>query len=81
MNENENMVNEAVVEEEEFENNEGGIGTGLAILIGSGLTVAAIVAGKKLKGLYDNYKAKKASKENDSDDEIVDVIKLEDESK
>lgn len=81
MNENENMVNEAVVEEEEFENNEGGIGTGLAMLIGSGLTVAAIVAGKKLKGLYDDYKAKKASKENDSDDEIVDVIKLEDESK
>lgn len=81
MNENENMVNEAVVEEEEFENNKGGIGTGLAMLIGSGLTVAAIVAGKKLKGLYDDYKAKKASKENDSDDEIVDVIKLEDESK
>lgn len=81
MNENENMVNEAVVEEEEFENNEGGIGTGLAMLIGSGLTVAAIVAGKKLKGLYDDYKAKKASKKNDSDDEIVDVIKLEDESK
>ena len=81
MNENENMVNEAVVEEEEFENNEGGVGTGLAMLIGSGLTVAAIVAGKKLKGLYDDYKAKKASKKNDSDDEIVDVIKLEDESK
>ena len=81
MNENENMVNEAVVEEEEFENNEGGIGTGLAMLIGSGLTVAAIVAGKKLKGVYDDYKAKKASKKNDSDDEIVDVIKLEDESK
>lgn len=36
-----------------------GIGTGWAMLIGSGLTLAAIAAGKKAKKAWLNYKAKK----------------------
>lgn len=42
------------------ENYEGyGIGTGLAMLIGSGLTLAAIAGGMKLKKAWKVYKSKK----------------------
>lgn len=36
-----------------------GIGTGWAMLIGSGLTLAAIAAGKKAKKMWMDHKAKK----------------------
>lgn len=36
-----------------------GIGTGWAMLIGSGLTLAAIAAGKKAKKMWQDHKTKK----------------------
>lgn len=66
--------------EEVMDTNErSGMGTGLAIIIGSGLTLAAIAGGKKLKTLWDKHKSKKEQAEviivdptekevNDSDD-------------
>lgn len=67
--------------EEIMESNErSGMGTGLAMFIGSGLTLAAIAGGKKLKKLWDKHKTKKEQSEeiiidstkdetDDSDDE------------
>lgn len=53
---------------EEIETNEdSGMGTGLAMLIGSGLTLAAIVGGKKLKKAWDKRKAKKEKEVVDSE--------------
>ena len=50
--------------EEIMETNErSGMGTGLAMIIGSGLTLAAIAGGKKLKKLWDKRKTKKEQSE------------------
>lgn len=77
MNENENtVVTEMVNNEPEMTNESSGIGTGLAMLIGSGLTIAAVAVGKKLKKVYDNRKANKRAKK---DIEGTDVIELTDE--
>lgn len=54
-----------------------GIGTGLAMLIGSGLTVAAIVAGKKLMKVWKDRKAKKEQKYDEFDE--FDVAEVDDE--
>ena len=40
-------------------NESSGMGTGLAIILGSGLTLAAIAGGKKLKKIWDKYRSKK----------------------
>ena len=47
--------NEEIMESDE----RSGMGTGLAMIIGSGLTLAAIAGGKKLKKLWDKHKTKK----------------------
>lgn len=62
MNENEIMVNEEVMEEPEVIEESSGMSTGLAVLIGSGLTLAAIAAVKKGKKVWDKIKAKKEAK-------------------
>lgn len=60
-------VNEEFEDTEEIEETteRSGIGTGWAMLIGSGLTLAAIAAGKKAKKVWQNYKAKKEQPEED----------------
>lgn len=72
------MVNEEIEDTEEIEEipERSGIGTGWAMLIGSGLTLAAIAAGKKAKKAWLNYKAKK---ERPAEDAIVEVVPEEDE--
>ena len=59
-------------EDEEIEETEesSGIGTGLAMLIGSGLTLAGIAIGKKVKKVWAKRKAEKGI----VDVEIVDVV-------
>lgn len=54
-------VNEEIEGTEEIEEipESSGIGTGWAMLIGSGLTLAAIAAGKKAKKLWQACKARK----------------------
>lgn len=74
MNENlENMELTPYEEENEgiMETNErSGMGTGLAMILGSGLTLAAIAGGKKLKKLWQKRKTKK----DKSDVIIVDPV-------
>lgn len=74
MNENlENMELTPYEEENEeiMETNErSGMGTGLAMILGSGLTLAAIAGGKKLKKLWQERKTKKGQ----SDVSIVDSV-------
>lgn len=69
--ENEIMNYEEEVMEPEIETEEkSGIGTGAAMLIGAGLTLAAGAIVKFGKKLVEKCKAKKLEKENeDSDDE------------
>lgn len=63
MNENLETTEITPYEEENEEimkpNGHSGMGTGLAMIIGSGLTLAAIAGGKKLKELWDKRKTKK----------------------
>lgn len=76
MNENEIMeMNEVeVTEEPEVVEEHTGIGTGLAMLIGSGLTLAAIAAVKKGKKVWERYKAKKEVAEVTGDEaETIDI--------
>lgn len=67
------MVNDEDIEEtgDEIEEipEKSGIGTGWAMLIGSGFTLAAIAAGKKAKKMWQAHKAKKELKEVDDIDE------------
>ncbi|MDD3204206.1 MAG: hypothetical protein PHS74_00500 [Lachnospiraceae bacterium] len=75
MEENENMETEVMIEESEGTEKSSGMGTGLAMLIGSGLTLAAIAGGKKLKKVWDNRKIKKEKQavvEDEFDDDFVD---------
>lgn len=73
---NENLENmELTPYEEEHEeimetNERSGMGTGLAMILGSGLTLAAIAGGKKLKKLWQERKTKKGQ----SDVIIVDSV-------
>ena len=67
MNETENAVMEEVVDETEKVTEDSGIGTGLAMLIGSGITLAAMAGVKGLRKLLDRYRAKK---------EKADIIKV-----
>lgn len=67
MNENMETMELTPYEEENEEimetNERSGMGTGLAMIIGSGLTLAAIAGGKKLKKLWDKHKTKKEQSE------------------
>ena len=75
MEENENMETEVMIEESEGTEKSSGMRTGLAMLIGSGLTLAAIAGGKKLKKVWDNRKIKKEKQavvEDEFDDDFVD---------
>lgn len=75
------MVNfEETEENEEIEETpeRSGIGTGWAMLIGSGLTLAAIAVGKKAKKVWRNYKAKKEQSVEDS--VVIEVVPEEDEN-
>lgn len=78
----EEMRNEVMTTEEAIEGTEGatessGLGTGLAMLIGCGLTLAAIAGGKKLKKVWTNHKAKKGQMEvintEDIDEDAVEA--------
>lgn len=63
MNENLETMELTPYEEENKEimesNERSGMGMGLAMIIGSGLTLAAIAGGKKLKKLWDKHKTTK----------------------
>ena len=50
----------------EVEVEESGMGTGLAMLIGSGLTLAVLAGVRKGKELWSKHKAKKAAIEDDA---------------
>lgn len=69
--ENENMNYEEVMETEEETVAEGNttIGTGLAVLIGTGLGLALAAGVKKVKKVIANHKAKKAAKAEESEEE------------
>ena len=64
MEENE-IMNDEVEETEEIEDTEEktGMGFGAGVTFGAILTVAGIAAGKKVKSVWQNHKAKKALKE------------------
>lgn len=66
---------EVVEEPEEVTDGRSGMPTGLAMLIGSGLTLAIVAGVKKAKKVFDKHKAKKEQPvmvvPND-EDEIVD---------
>lgn len=88
MNENLETMELTPYEEENEEimesNERSGMGTGLAMIIGSGLTLAAIAGGKKLKKLWDKHKTKKEQSEAiiiDSTEEAADDSENEEESK
>lgn len=66
MNYEENEI--AEVENDEVETNESGMSTGVAMLIGAGLTIATGGLIKLGKKLYTAYKAKKESKKTEDDD-------------
>lgn len=82
MNENEKnevmMVEQETTQEPETyyeEEERSGMSTGVAMLIGSGLTLAAIAVGKKLKKVYNNIKAAKAMKQSEAvEGEVVEEI-------
>ena len=88
MNENLETMELTPYEEENEEimesNERSGMGTGLAMIIGSGLTLAAIAGGKKLKKLWDKHKTKKEQSEViiiDSTEEVADDSENEEEFK
>lgn len=88
MNENLETMELTPYEEENEEimesNERSGMGTGLAMIIGSGFTLAAIAGGKKLKKLWDKHKTKKEQSEViiiDSTEEAADDSENEEESK
>lgn len=52
-------IEENDYEEAEMTNERSGIGTGTAVLIGAGITAAAIAVGKAVRKAWKNHKAKK----------------------
>lgn len=70
------IMNEEIMETEvdtcDVDETESGISTGLAMLIGAGLTAASVAAVKLGKKVFASIKAKKARKETDEED-FVDV--------
>lgn len=85
MNENEiRTVDNEEIEDGIVVEEESGIGTGLAMLIGSGLTLAGIAGFKGVKKLLAKRKAKKIHKIDDDgdvidvDDEDIDIVDVDD---
>ena len=76
MEENREMTTELVESEESGRT---GLGTGLAMLIGSGLTLAAVAGVRKARKVWKNHKAKKA--EDFDEEDVVDVEYEEEEKK
>lgn len=80
-----NYEEEVMIPEEEtfeMEAENSGMATGMAMLIGAGLTIAATAAVKLGKKAYAAYKAKKELRQPDEDDavevtdeDIMDVVK------
>ena len=66
MNYEENEI--AEVENDEAETKESGMSTGVAMLIGAGLTIATGGLSRLGKKLYTAYKAKKESKKAEEED-------------
>ena len=70
------IMNEEIMETEvdtcDVDSTESGISTGLAMLIGTGLTAASVAAVKLGKKVFASIKAKKARKKTDEED-FVDV--------
>lgn len=78
MNEqNENIMNEEVIEDTNVTTEETGMGNGVAMLIGSGLTLAVIAAVRFGKKAYDKFKAEKERKKDiealNEDENVVDA--------
>ena len=65
MEERNELVAEEIIEKT---TGRSGMGTGLAMLIGGGLTLAVIVGGKKLREVWLNRKAKKEQDVEEFDD-------------
>lgn len=78
------MENEVVTlmpnNEETVERNNGGsgLGTGLAMLIGGGLTLAAVAGGKLVKKAWDKHKANKKVEVCDTVPPTVQEVKIPD---
>lgn len=68
MNYEEEMIPE--VETYEMESEGSGLSTGVAMLIGAGLTAASVAAVKLGKNLYAKFKAKKELRLFDEDDAV-----------
>lgn len=88
MNENLETMELTPCEEENEEimeaNERSGMGTGLAMIIGGGLTLAAIAGGKKLKKLWDKRKTEKERSRViilESTEDVADDSEDEEESK
>ena len=64
----ENEVNETQVDIYEMEPEESGIGTGLAMLIGAGITAAGVAVVGLAKKLWKNHKANKEVRLVDEND-------------
>lgn len=79
MDENNNVMLEEVSSEPEVafaaeeSGGNSGIGTGVAMLIGSGLTVAAIAAGNKIRSAWKKHKAKKEAQTSDNTVEFKEI--------
>jgi len=74
MNENMELVNTTEEEVDNYdvmEDSDSGMNTGVALLIGAGLGVAAVTAGKKLINKIKERRSKK--KEEETEDNVVDV--------
>lgn len=77
MNENEMMnINNEEIENDVVVEEDSGIGTGLAMLIGSGLTLAGIAGVKAFKKVWKKHKAKKILETEvvDLDEEDIEAI-------
>lgn len=72
-------VMEPEVETDEVETENSGIGTGMAMLIGAGLTVATTAIIKLGKKAYDKIKSKKESRRSKVDEEMTDEEDMDEE--
>ncbi len=73
----EGMAMDLVEVESGEESGRTGLGTGLAMLIGSGLTLAAVVGVRKARKAWKNHKAKKAEEYVEEDFDEEDAVDTE----
>lgn len=87
MEENNIMVNEAEVNDEAYEvaDENTGMATGVAMAIGSALTLVGIAGFKALKKLYAKHRAKKvydeAAEQAVNEAEVIDIVQSDDDPK